>query len=158
MALLFQPTARFFEQWAAQILNYALTIVLFSVVFTLLMSIFRGYMAGAQFDGIQNVAYTVVGMLVIAIVSIALLLQLPSIASGLAGGLGISYWYELRAMRSGAGSAVRGGRAAARVVMATPRATKNAIGGAVSMTKSVAGGAVGATRAAAGYFRGRNAR
>ena len=157
VALLFQPTARFFEQWTAQVLNYALTIVLFSVVFTLLMDIFRGYMAGAEFDGAQNVGYTLIGMLVISVVSAGLLLQLPSIASGLAGGIGISYWYELRSMRSGAGGAYRGGRTAVRGAMAAPGAAKNAVGGAVNMTKTVAGGAAGVARAAAGYFRGRKA-
>lgn len=154
LALLWQPTARFFELWASQVLNYALTIVLFSVVFTLLMSIFNGYMAEARFDGVQNVGYTLIGMLVISVVSVGLLLQLPSIASGLAGGVGISYWYELRAMRSGVSGVYGSGRAAARAAMATPRAMTNLTQGAANM----ATGAVGVARATAGYFRGRGSR
>ncbi|WP_034657980.1 type IV secretion system protein [Chelativorans sp. J32] len=157
VALLFQSTARFFEQWAAQVLNYALTIVLFSVVFTLLMEIFGGYMVDAKFDGAQNVGYTLIGMLVISIVSVGLLLQLPSIASGLAGGIGISYWYELRAIRGGVGGAYRGGRAAARGAVAAPRAARNVVSGAANMATNAALGTAGAARAAAGYFRGRKA-
>ncbi|KAB2692510.1 type IV secretion system protein, partial [Ochrobactrum sp. Kaboul] len=157
LALLFQPTARFFEQWCAQVLNYALTIVLFAVVFTLLMDIFRGYMSGAHFDGTQSVGYTLIGMLVISVVSVGLLLQLPNIASGLAGGVGISYWYEMRAIRGGAGAAYRGGRAAARAARAAPGAARSAAVGATNMAKTAAGGAAGVARAAAGYFRGRKA-
>lgn len=114
LALLWQPTARFFELWASQVLNYALTIVLFAVVFTLLMDIFGTYMAQADFDGTQSVGYTLIGMMVISVVSVGLLLQLPSIASGLASGVGISYWYEMRAIRGGAGAAYKhsGARAA----------------------------------------------
>lgn len=153
LALLWQPTARFFELWASQVLNYALTIVLFAVVFTLLMDIFGTYMAQADFDGVQNVGYTLIGMMVISVVSVGLLLQLPSIASGLASGIGISYWYELRAMRGGASSAYRGARAATRGAAAAPRATANAARGVAQM----ATGAAGVTRAAVGYFRGRKA-
>lgn len=153
LALLWQPTARFFELWAGQVLNYSLTIVLFSVVFTLIMQLFGGYMAQADLDGVQSVGYTLLGMAIIAIVSVGILLQLPNIASGLAGGIGISYWYELRTMGRAASGAARGARAAGRAAMAAPRAAAGAARGAARM----ASGAAGVTRAAVGYFRGRKA-
>ncbi|ECZ2303225.1 type IV secretion system protein [Salmonella enterica subsp. enterica serovar Montevideo] len=153
LALLWQPTARFFELWAGQVLNYALTIVLFSVVFTLIMQLFGRYMAQADLDGVQSVGYTLLGMAVVAIVSVGILLQLPNIASGLAGGIGISYWYELRTMGRAASGAARGARAAGRAAMAAPRAAAGAARGAARM----ASGAAGVTRAAVGYFRGRKA-
>ena len=153
LALLWQPTARFFELWMSQVLNYMLTIVLFAVVFALLMQIYGGYMEQADLDGVQNVGYTLIGMMVISVVSVGLLLQLPSIASGLASGIGISYWYELRAMRGGASSAYRGARAATRGAAAASRATANAARGVAQM----ATGTAGVTRAAVGYFRGRKA-
>ena len=153
LALLWQPTARFFELWMSQVLNYMLTIVLFAVVFALLMQIYGGYMKQADLDGVQNVGYTLIGMMVISVVSVGLLLQLPSIASGLASGIGISYWYELRAMRGGASSAYRGARAATRGAAAASRATANAARGVAQM----ATGTAGVTRAAVGYFRGRKA-
>jgi len=110
-------------------------------------------MEQADLDGVQNVGYTLIGMMVISVVSVGLLLQLPNIASGLASGIGISYWYELRAMRGGASSAYRGARAVTRGAMAAPRATANAARGVAQM----ATGATGVTRAAVGYFRGRKA-
>nr|WP_176025007.1 type IV secretion system protein [Brucella pseudintermedia] len=151
LALLWQPTARFFELWASQVLNYALTIVLFAVVFTLLMDIFGTYMAQADFDGTQSVGYTLIDMMVISVVSVGLLLQLPSIASGLASGVGISYWYEMRAIRGGAGAAYKHSGARAAVGYGKKQAGRAA--GAVA--GAVTGGAAGVARAAVGYFRGR---
>jgi len=157
LALIWQPTHRFFDQWAQQVLNYGLLIVLFAAVFGLLMNIFGSYMADLRFDGAQNVAYAIGGSVILSIVSVVLLLQLPSIASGLAGGVGLGYMWELRAMRSGAGAAMRGGRALARGVKASPRAVGSAATGAANMAKTVATGGAGVARAAAGYFRGRKA-
>ena len=99
LALLWQPTARFFEMWAAQVLNYGLLIVLFSAVFGLMMSIFTGYMEDLKFDGAMNLGYAIGGAVILAVAMILILLQLPSIASGLAGGVGLSYIWELRAVR-----------------------------------------------------------
>lgn len=157
IALLWQPTHRFFEQWTAQVLNYGLLIVLFAAVFGLMMNIFGNYMADLKFDGAQNVSYALGGAVILSVASIVLLLQLPSIASGLAGGVGLGYMWELRAMRSGASGAYRGGRGAVRGAMAAPGAARNAVGGAVNMTKTVAAGGAGVAKAAAGYFRGRKA-
>lgn len=154
LALIWQPTHRFFDQWAQQVLNYGLLIVLFAAVFGLLMQIFGSYMADLRFDGAQNVAYAIGGSVILSIVSVVLLLQLPSIASGLAGGVGLGYMWELRAMRSGASSAYRGGRAAMRGVMGVDRKTAPAVGAAAS---GIRAGGVGVARAAAGYFRGRKA-
>lgn len=148
LGLLWQSTSRFFEQWMHQLLNYVLLIVLFSTVFMLLMDIYQDYMAQAAFDGVQNVSYTLIGMLLISIVSLGLLLQLPNIASGLAGGVGISYWYELRAIRSGARGAYAAGKAGAK--MAAHGAAAVARGGVAAAQAGTK-----AVRAVAGYFRGR---
>ncbi|MBB2973717.1 type IV secretion system protein [Mesorhizobium sp. RMAD-H1] len=157
IALLFQPTQRFFELWAGQVLNYGLLVVIFSAVFGFMMDLYGGYMDGATLDGIQNVSWTVGGAAMISVACLVVLLQLPSMASGLAGGVGLGYLYELRAIRGGAGSAYRGGRAAVRGAMATPRVTANAARGATRMATTAATGAAGVARAAAGYFRGRKA-
>lgn len=157
VALLWQPTHRFFDQWAQQVVNYGLLIVLFAAVFGLMMTIFGDYMRDLKFDGAQNVAYALGGCVILSIVSVVLLLQLPSIASGLAGGVGLGYMWELRAIRGGAGSAYRGGRTAARAARAAPGAARSAAVGATNMAKTAAGGAAGVARAAAGYFRGRKA-
>ncbi len=149
-ALLFEPTKRFFELWSGQVLNYVLMIVLFTPVFGLLMEIFGNYLSNANFNDGQNVGYTVVGMMVVGAVSVGLLLQIPSIASGLAGGVGLSFYHELRALRSGAGAAAKGGKAATRGALTAGKAAGKA-------AALASGGSVKAAKAAAGYFKGRKA-
>ena len=157
IALLWQPTQRFFEQWVAQVVNYILLIVLFAAVFGLLMDIFGNYMADLKLDGVQNLGYSLGGVVILAVVSIVVLLQLPSIASGLAGGVSLIYMWELRAMRGSASSALRGGRSAASGAIAAPGAARSAASGAANMAVNAASGATGVARAAAGYFKGRKA-
>lgn len=149
-ALLFEPTKRFFELWSGQVLNYVLMIVLFTPVFGLLMEIFGNYLSNANFNDGQNVGYTVVGMMVVGAVSVGLLLQIPSIASGLAGGVGLNFYHELRALRSGAGAAAKGGKAATRGAITAGKAAGKA-------AVLASGGSVKAAKAAAGYFKGRKA-
>lgn len=153
-ALLFEPTKRFFELWAGQVLNYVLMIVLFTPVFGLLMEIFGNYLSNANFNDGQNVGYTVVGMLVVGAVSVGLLLQIPSIASGLAGGVGLNFYHELRALRSGAGLAKKVTGGAGRMLYSP--GGKQADG-----SRGKAGGALPAAyrggKAVAGYFKGRKA-
>lgn len=158
LALLFQPTSRFFELWAGQVLNYGLVIVLFASVFGFMMDIFGNYMGDLRFDGTQNVAYALGGATILAAASCLILLQLPSIASGLAGGVGIGYLWELRALSGGLGSAAKGaGRAgggAGRMLYS--RGEKQQDG-----SRGKSGGALPAAyrggKAVAGYFKGRKA-
>lgn len=157
IALLWQPTHRFFEQWAAQVLNYGLLIVLFSAVFGLVMNIFGNYMSDMKLDGIQSVGYQLGGAMILSVASIVLLLQLPSIASGLAGGIGLGYMWELRAVRSGVSSAYRGARSVVSGAIAAPGALRNGIGGAVNVTKAISSGGARVAKDASGYFRGRKA-
>uniref|UniRef100_UPI0035CFAC3C type IV secretion system protein n=1 Tax=Bartonella sp. AC53GZZY TaxID=3243456 RepID=UPI0035CFAC3C len=76
IALLWQPTYRFFEQWIAQILTYTILIVLLATVFSLMMNIFANYMTDLKFDGKQNVGYALGGTLILSIISIILLFKL----------------------------------------------------------------------------------
>lgn len=147
LALLWQPTARFFEMWAGQVLNYGLLIVLFSTVFGLMMAIFTGYMEDLKFDGAMNLGYAIGGSVILAVAMALILLQLPSIASGLAGGVGLSYIHELRALRGMGGAA---GRAAGRVAGATYRSS-----GARAATNWTASKTAAGARSAVGYFKGR---
>ncbi|WP_317993949.1 type IV secretion system protein [Bartonella gliris] len=87
IALLWQSTYRFFEQWIAQILNYTILIVLLATVFSLMMNIFANYITDLDFDGSQNVGYALGGALILSIISIILLLKLSSIANALAKGV-----------------------------------------------------------------------
>ncbi|EJF80489.1 type IV secretion system protein [Bartonella doshiae] len=100
IALLWQPTYRFFEQWIAQILNYTILIVLLATVFTLMMDIFANYMTDLKFDGKQNVGYALGGALILSIISIVLLFKLSSIANALAKGVTFGHLWRLNAIGS----------------------------------------------------------
>ncbi|WP_455474046.1 type IV secretion system protein [Bartonella sp. B30(2025)] len=97
MALLWQPTYRFFEQWIAQLLSYIVFIVLLAAVFGFMMDIFANYMADFEFDGKQNVSYTLGGALSLSILSIVLLLKLSSMANALAKGVTFGHLWNLSA-------------------------------------------------------------
>lgn len=101
VSLLFQSTQRFFEIWATQIFNYALLIILFAAVFGLMINIFSSYMSEMKFDGVQSVSYGLGGTVILSIAMIIVLLQLPSMATALAGGLAISFINEARIFTRG---------------------------------------------------------
>lgn len=151
-ALLWQSTSRFFEMWTAQVLNYGFLIVLISTVFMLIMGIFGSYMEGISLDGTQNLAYTFGGATIISVASIILLLQLPSIASGLAGGVGLSYMWEARMVRGGMGSF--GSKNSSGNVTG-----RSGVAGAIGSAGSAAGAAAGKTanvaKKIAGFARGK---
>ena len=86
VCLLFKPVYRFFVSWVNQCVNYFLLIVLFAAVFSLLMNVYGNYMEDLRFAKGVNLGYAVGGCTIISIVSIIIMLQLPKIASGLAGG------------------------------------------------------------------------
>ncbi|WP_455465983.1 type IV secretion system protein [Bartonella sp. B39] len=100
IALLWQPTYRFFEQWIAQILGYIIFIVLIVTIFSLMMSIFESYMSELKFDGRQNVGYALGGALILSIISIVLLFKLSSAASALAKGITFGHLWKLNAVGS----------------------------------------------------------
>ncbi|UTO28304.1 type IV secretion system protein [Bartonella harrusi] len=102
IALLWQPTYHFFEQWIAQILNYTVLITLLATVFKLMMSIFANYMNDLQFDGHQNVSYALGGVLILSILSIMLLFKLSSIASALARGVTFGHLWRLNSVGNNA--------------------------------------------------------
>jgi type IV secretion system protein VirB6 len=111
VALLFQCTQRFFEMWVAQILNYTILVVIFSAIFGLMMDIFSSYIADVELDGVINVSYTLGGAVIMSGAMIVVLLQLPSIATSLAGGVSAGLMSEQRAVRDiahKAGGPIRG--------------------------------------------------
>lgn len=141
-ALLFQPTARFFELWVGQLLNYVLLVTLFAGIFTFMMELFSDYMQDMTMDGTQNLAFTLGGAVMLAVASTIVLLQIPNVASSLGGGAAISYIHEMRLMKQGAASAAQmasagmrglfrrgqGGQPASGLVPAAARGAKKAAG------------------------------
>lgn len=154
LALLFQPTARFFEMWIAQVLNYVLLVVLFAALFGLMMEMYSHYIGGIKFDGQQNIAYSIGGAMILSIAMVVILLQLPSIASGLAGGVGLSYMHELRAVRGMGANAAGAGRS---LYSRGKMQSDGSRGRATGALPSLARGTSAAYSKAAGYFKGRNA-
>ncbi|WP_019224244.1 type IV secretion system protein, partial [Bartonella rattimassiliensis] len=95
IALLWQPTHRFFEQWMSQILSYTIFLVLLSTIFTLMMQIFANYTADLKFDAGQNVGCALGGALILSIISIVMIFKLSSIAHSLAKGVTFGYLWRL---------------------------------------------------------------
>ncbi|WP_455477898.1 type IV secretion system protein [Bartonella sp. B10] len=102
VALLWQPTYRFFEQWVAQLVNYIILILLISIVCSLMMNIFANYMDDMMqiFDGNHNVGYVLGGALILSIISIILLLKLSSIANALSKGITFGHIWGISTGRS----------------------------------------------------------
>lgn len=91
ISLLWQPTSRYFELWVTQIVNYILLAVLFTALFSLMLSIYSGYVSDMKLDGEQNVSGSLGGVIVLSIAMIVVLIQLPGIAFALSGGISLSY-------------------------------------------------------------------
>lgn len=143
LALLWPATARFFEMWAGQVLNYGLLVVLFAAVFGLMMSIFGQYMGDMKFDGTQNVSYALGGSVILAVVMVVVLLYLPNLASGLAGGVAANVGHEIRALKGMASGAAKAGMAAGRGASAA----NNAMGAAdIAASKATGAAARGLAR------------
>ncbi|WP_375615526.1 type IV secretion system protein, partial [Bartonella sp. AC10YNML] len=87
IALLWQPTYRFFEQWIVQVVNYIILFLLLATVFNLMMNIFANYLSDMKLDYNQNVSFMFGGALILSIISIMLLLKLSSMANSLAKGI-----------------------------------------------------------------------
>lgn len=87
--LLFEATKGFFESWVGQIANYSLMTVLMASVFGFLMNIYGAYMADVNFDGVQSFAGTLGGCLILSLASLIIIVQIPSIATGLSNGLAL---------------------------------------------------------------------
>lgn len=152
--MLFPATSKFFESWVGQIVNYGLLIVMFSSIFGLLINIYGNYMEQMAFDGEVNIYYTVGGAVVLSVALIFVLMQLPSIASGLAGGASISFFHELRgakAVASGGASMAGSVGRSASASLAKDAASISA--GAGAAARAYAPAAQHAARAAVGYFR-----
>ena len=87
---LFEPTKRFFDAWIGQALNYVFLVMLSAATIKLILAILQHYLTNAsgtvQADPALNQAMPA---LVYSIVATLVLIQLPSIASALGGGVAI---------------------------------------------------------------------
>ncbi len=121
-ALLFEPTKRYFELWVGQVVNYALILVIYSAVFGFFIELLGDYASQGKIDGYQNMAYSVGGLVIITCCAVIVLLQIPSIASALSGGVSLSFSHKGKQAAKGAAAAYNGGKAVGGTVASGARA------------------------------------
>lgn len=91
LLLVFEGTKRFFEAWLGQALNYVFLVILTAGAIKLMMTIIEQYLNVAA--GTVAASPTIeqaVPAIVLCLISALVMMQLPSIASALGGGVAIS--------------------------------------------------------------------
>lgn len=139
---IFEPTKRFFEAWMGQALNYVFLVLLTAGAIKLIMSIIETYLGAAA--GVAAADPTIekaLPAIVFSIIGMLVMVQLPSIASALGGGVGIG---TLGAVSWAYGKA-RGGVTAMRPT--NLRRSLNKAKADYRITKSAAGSVAGAPSA-----------
>jgi len=91
LLLIFDGTKRFFEAWLGQALNYVFLVILTAGAIKLILTILKQYLdvaaAGAIADPTIDQALPAI---VLCVIAALVMMQLPSIASALGGGVAIS--------------------------------------------------------------------
>lgn len=128
MMLMFKTTQRFFEQWFHQVLNYMIMLVLLLAVASLFLRMCQEIITTSQALVDSDPLQAVTLVLVVSMSCLALLMNVPQIASALAGGLGLQ-------TATGIGRRVGGVATAGRVVAGAAMA--KATGGASLAAKGV---------------------
>jgi type IV secretion system protein VirB6 len=106
--LFFSATKRFFEQWIGQLANYALITILVSLIAALLLGVVRSTTASAIASGSAVSIAEAVRVCVMCALIFLVIRQIPSIAAGLSGGIGLTTFNAVSsAMAWGFGTAKR---------------------------------------------------
>lgn len=123
VSLMFPPTARFFDSWFSQVINYVLTIVIMAIIMTFAMKAYDAFIVSADFsgDGESNPMFAALQIGALTGVLCWIILQAGGMASGLAGGVSMAAMGIRHIM-----SPVTGGLGAAKGVgnMANPMSTR----------------------------------
>lgn len=92
VSLMFPATARFFDSWFSQVMNYVLTIVIMAIIMTFAMKAYDAFIAGADFsgDGDSNPMFAALQIGTLTGVLCWIILQAGGMASGLAGGVSMA--------------------------------------------------------------------
>ena len=92
LCLMFPVTARFFDAWFAQVLNYTLTVVVMSVVLSFAMKAFEVFVAASDFSGSgdDSPMWAAFQIFVVCGVLAYMTSQVGGMASGLAGGVSMA--------------------------------------------------------------------
>jgi type IV secretion system protein VirB6 len=90
LLLIFDGTKRFFDSWIGQALNYVFLVVLTAAAIKLILTILSAYLLaaapGTQADPTMDKA---IPAIVLCVIAALVMMQLPSIASALGGGVAI---------------------------------------------------------------------
>ncbi|WP_281661161.1 type IV secretion system protein [Microvirgula aerodenitrificans] len=91
-SLLFPATARFFDSWFSQVMNYILTIVIMAIIMTFAMKAFNAFIGGADLagEGESNPVYVALQVGALCFVLGWIIQQAGGMATGLAGGVSMS--------------------------------------------------------------------
>jgi len=89
MALMFPATAKFFDSWFGQVMNYILTIVIMAIIMTFAMKAFDAFLAKTDLDQ-QNPMLAALQIGVLTGVLLYIIKQAGGIASALGGGMSLA--------------------------------------------------------------------
>jgi type IV secretion system protein VirB6 len=91
-SLMFPITARFFDSWFSQVMNYTITIVIMGIIMTFAMTAYDQMLAGADMSGGGDTNPLIVALQIgtLTAVLIWIILQAGGMASGLAGGVSMA--------------------------------------------------------------------
>ena len=92
VSLMFPATARFFDSWFSQVMNYVLTIVIMAIIMTFAMAAYDSFIKDADFSGAgtTNPLFAALQIGTLTGVLCWIILQAGGMASGLAGGVSMA--------------------------------------------------------------------
>jgi len=92
MSLMFPITAKFFDGWFGQVMNYTLTVVIVAIFLSFAMTAYDTFVAGADFTGSGDSNPMFAAMQIGALTGVLLwiLKDVGGMASGLAGGMSMA--------------------------------------------------------------------
>lgn len=121
VCLIWPVTARFFDSWFSQVMNYVFTIVMVGLFMSFALAAFNRFIEGADVsgDGTNSPAFAALQILGLTGIFSFMLMQVGSFASGIAGGVSLASM-SIRQMVSpvsSASSAVSGGAASMKEIL-----------------------------------------
>lgn len=115
--LMFPATARFFDSWFSQVLNYTLTIVIMAIIMTFAMASYDAFISYADLsgNGEDNPMFAALQIGALSGVLCWIIMQAGNMASGLAGGISMAAM-TLRHMASPITNTARGTASLGRAI------------------------------------------
>ncbi|AAF85580.1 type IV secretion system protein [Xylella fastidiosa] len=90
LLIMFEPTKRFFDAWLGQTLNYVFLVMLTAAAIKLIMTILEKYLTSAMGVDVDPSLDKALPAIVFSIIGALVMVQMPSKASALGGGVAIS--------------------------------------------------------------------